>query len=343
MEEKGLAEMAAFYEGLHRRTMDEFAGAGDEEMQGLSLWWENEEYTLEYRLHRFDAHLRQHTIQAEKTLEMIGRGPNEAKRLLRLIYRALSEVESAVLGAGEVGADQLAALAATIVARAEEVVSVVAQAKTMIAAVKSGDLAPVQELLATNPKLAAVRDRSGLSAILTAAYYGQKDVLAALIEAGTELNIFEAAAAGRFDVVQQAAQEWPGWINEYAQDGFTPLQLACFFGHEEMALWLIEQGADVNAAAKNKQGVAPIHATTANGNLTVLEALLKKGAAVNARQEGGYTALHEAANSGNLAMTRLLLEHGADATLTTGEGKTALDIAQVKGHQEVAALLITVY
>jgi hypothetical protein len=343
MEEKGLAEMVTFYESLHRRTMEEFAGASDEEMQGLSLWWENEDYTLEYRIHRFDAHLRQHTIQAEKTLEMIGRGPNEAKRLLRLIYRVLSEVESAVIGAEDVGADQQAAWAATIVARAEEVVGVVEQAQKMITAVKAGNLAQVQEVLAANSKLAAVRDHNGLSAILTAAYYGQKDVLAALLTAGTELNIFEAAAAGRFDLVQQAVQEWPGWINEYAQDGFTPLQLACFFGHEEMALWLIEQGADINAAAKNKQGVAPIHATAANGNLTVLEALLKKGAAVNARQEGEFTALHEAANSGNPAMTRLLLAHGADATLTTAEGKTALDIAQAKGHQEVAALLLTTY
>jgi hypothetical protein len=339
MEEKGLAEMVAFYEKLHQRTMAEFAGASDNEMQGLSLWWENEEYNLEYRIHRFDAHLRQHTIQAEKTLEMLGRGPNEAKRLLRLIYRALTEVESAVLGEEEVGAEAQVALAAAIVARAEEAVGVVEQARAMLSAVKSGNLAQAQELLAANPKLAAARDRSGLSAILTAAYYGQQELLAALMAAGTKLNIFEAAAAGRFDLVQQAFQEWPGWINEYAQDGFTPLQLACFFGHEEMALWLIEQGADVNAAAKNKQGVTPIHATAANGNLTVLEALLKKGAAVNARQEGAFTALHEAANSGNTAMARLLLAHAADASLTTAEGKTALEIAQAKGHQEVANLL----
>lgn len=334
-----MAEMVAFYENLHRRTMAEFAGASDEEMQGRSMWWENEDYNLEYRIHRFDAHLRQHTIQAEKTLSMLGREPNEAKRLLRLIYRALTEVESALLGVEELATDQQAALAATIVARAEEVVGIVEQARTMIAAVKSGNLAQVQELLATNPKLAAVRDRNGLSAILTAAYYGQQEVLAALLKSGVELNIFEAAAAGRFDLVQQAVQEWSGWVNEYAQDGFTPLQLACFFGHQEMALWLIEQGADINAAAKNKQGVAPIHATAANGNLTVVEALLKKGAAVNARQEGGFTALHEAANSGNAALARLLLAHGADATLTTDEDKTALEIAQAKGYQEVAALL----
>lgn len=340
MDNKGLADMTAFYEALHQRAMTEFVGATDEEMAGLSMWWENADYSLEYRIHRFDAHLRQHTIQAEKTLEMLGRGPNEAKRLLRLIYRALAEVESALLGAEETGAAEQEALAAAIVARAEEVVQVVAQSQAMIAAIKAGDMAQFNELLAANQKLAGARAAGGLTAILTAIYYGEPEILANLLATGIELSIFEAAAAGRFATVKQAVEDWPGWVNEFAPDGFNPLQLACFFGHEEMALWLIEQGANVNAAAKNKQAVAPIHATAANGNLTVLKALLAKGAAVDARQEGGFTALHEAANSGNIAMTQLLLEYGADTSLTTHGGKTAREIAQEKGHQEVVELLV---
>src|SRR3712207_6856353 len=55
------------------------------------------ELPLRFRLHRFDSHLRQHTIQAGKTLEGIGRAPSEAKRLLQLIYRSeehTSELQS---------------------------------------------------------------------------------------------------------------------------------------------------------------------------------------------------------------------------------------------------------
>jgi ankyrin repeat protein len=128
-------------------------------------------------------------------------------------------------------------------------------------------------------------------------------------------------------------------VNEYSRDGFTPLQLACFFGHEEIALWLMDQDADVNAVAKNKQQVRPVHAAAANGNLTLLQALLARGADVNARQEGDFTPLHEAANNGHMAMAQLFLQHGADVNAKSAQGQTPLALALEKGHHDVAELL----
>jgi hypothetical protein len=84
-----------------------------------SWWWEDEPYSIEFRLHRFDSHLRQHTVQVEKTLAMLGLAPNEAKRLLRLIYNALAEVESAQIGAWDFGIEQCQKLALDVTARAE--------------------------------------------------------------------------------------------------------------------------------------------------------------------------------------------------------------------------------
>ena len=68
-----------------------------------------------------EAHLRQHTIHAEKTLEALGRPPSEAMRLLRLIYAALAEAEGAAIGAADVAAQQRTATAQAILARAAEV------------------------------------------------------------------------------------------------------------------------------------------------------------------------------------------------------------------------------
>lgn len=65
------ADMRGFYEQLHQRTMIEFVNITDTEIMGKTLWWEDEELSLLFRLQRFDAHLRQHTIQAEKTLAQI--------------------------------------------------------------------------------------------------------------------------------------------------------------------------------------------------------------------------------------------------------------------------------
>jgi hypothetical protein len=48
---------------------------------------------LRFRLHRFEEHLRQHTIQIDKTLVGIGKPPTEAHRLVRNVYNALADVE----------------------------------------------------------------------------------------------------------------------------------------------------------------------------------------------------------------------------------------------------------
>ena len=54
---------------------------------------------IEFRLHRFDAHLRQHTIQVEKTLLAVLGFPSEAKQLVRIVCAALADVEGILIGA----------------------------------------------------------------------------------------------------------------------------------------------------------------------------------------------------------------------------------------------------
>jgi len=66
------------------------------------------------------------TIPIEKTLAGIGRSPNEAKRLWRLIYAALAEVEGATIGAGQAGVGLRREAAEAIAARASEIASILA-------------------------------------------------------------------------------------------------------------------------------------------------------------------------------------------------------------------------
>ena len=42
--------------------------------------------------------MRQHTVQIEKTRQLLGYQPTEAHWLIRQVYNALGEVEGAVLG-----------------------------------------------------------------------------------------------------------------------------------------------------------------------------------------------------------------------------------------------------
>lgn len=93
----------------------------DEELAVRSWFWESEPMPVQFRLHRFDSHLRQHTIQAEKTLAAVGGPPTEAGRLLRHIVNALAEAEGARIGAPDIAAGRWDETAATIAARADEV------------------------------------------------------------------------------------------------------------------------------------------------------------------------------------------------------------------------------
>jgi len=334
----GLASALGYYEQLHRQTLSAFAGITDEELDARSLWWEGEELSLLYRLHRFDAHLRQHTVQAEKVLVAVNGPPNEARRLLRLVYNGLASVEGVLLGAENVGREARRRLAATLVGRAEEATSVVAQGRALAAAVQEGRRKQVQATLAEEPRLADAVNQQGLSLVLAARYRGHDAIVSDLIEAGADLDIFDAAAIGRLDVVQEYIEAWARWVNEHGRDGFTPLQLACYFGQEEVALWLLEHGADVDAIAQNAQRIRPLHAAAAGkGSLDLLRALLERGADPNARQSGGFTALHTAADRGDVEMARLLLEYGADLAVEDDEGRTPPDLAREKGQEAFVA------
>jgi len=98
------------------------AGLSDEELSLKVYFWEGEPFPVRFRLLRFELHLQQHTVQAEKTLAGIGHPPSEAERLVRLVYRGLGAVEAAMLGAGDrVPYDLLTDAAASLRTRAAEI------------------------------------------------------------------------------------------------------------------------------------------------------------------------------------------------------------------------------
>jgi len=121
-----LAGIQSYHESLHERVLREFADISEEELTVPSMYWEGHEMSLRFRLHRFDSHLRQHIVQIDKTLGSISHSPNEAKRLLRLIYAALAEAEGATIGAWEVGAALRRELAEDLDARASEITGILA-------------------------------------------------------------------------------------------------------------------------------------------------------------------------------------------------------------------------
>jgi len=95
-------------------------GVTDTELDTPSWFWEDTGYPIRFRMHRFEEHLRQHTIQVDKTLVALGHPPTEAERLVRNLYTALAGVESVSSGSAA-GQDELDACAASIDAIAIDV------------------------------------------------------------------------------------------------------------------------------------------------------------------------------------------------------------------------------
>lgn len=121
-----LPGLRVFHKDLHERVINEFAGITNQELDFHAKFWEEETYNLRFRLGRFDAHMRQHTIQIEKTLQVLGYIPSESQRLLRLIYAALAQVEGGLIGADEGLQDLLSDAARRIDARTDEIEAILA-------------------------------------------------------------------------------------------------------------------------------------------------------------------------------------------------------------------------
>ncbi|HUD70937.1 MAG TPA: ankyrin repeat domain-containing protein [Dongiaceae bacterium] len=183
-------------------------------------------------------------------------------------------------------------------------------------AIRTGDAAKVGELLRAEPALASARNERGDSALLAAAYLGRRDIMDSLIAAGAEPTLWEAVTIGLKERVVEILRREPSLIGEYSHDGWTALHLAAFFGHRDLAAFLIERGADVNARSKSEtfaQANTPLHAAAANKQTEVARLLVERGADVNARDGSGFTPLALAANSRADLLMLMLLENGARA------------------------------
>jgi uncharacterized protein len=153
-----------------------------------------------------------------------------------------------------------------------------------------------------------------MSDILQAVYRGDREE-AERLATGRTLDLFEAAALGRTERVQELLADDPSLANAFGDDGFQPLGLAVFFGHPESARVLLDAGAEVNSASRNDFKVMPLHSACAVKDVAkrheLARLLLERGADPNARQQDDFTPLMAADQVGDARLRDLLVEHGA--------------------------------
>jgi uncharacterized protein len=151
------------------------------------------------------------------------------------------------------------------------------------------------------------------SPLLQALYEGRRDDAEQLIADGGDLDLFEASAIGDVERLAELLDAGAD-PDEFADDGFTPLTLACFFKRPDAVRLLLGRGADVGLRARNEQiQVLPIHSASADGgSVEIVRMLLDAGADVNATQPGGFRAIDAARQDENEELEHLLLDRGAE-------------------------------
>ena len=260
----------------------------------------------------------------------------------------------------------------------------------LMMAARSGNVDAVKALLVRGAKHDA-RERRGQTALMWAAAEGHAAVVRALLEAGADINatidsgftpFFFAVREGRLDVVrvlleagidvnatlQRRDKGGEGAVSTARPvgRGTSPLLLAVQNGHFELAIALVDTGADPNDV---RSGFSPLHTLTwirrpdssdvsdpatpaGSGHLTSLQfvrEIVKRGAKVNLQlakgtprvpstssriDSEGATPFLLAADRADVAMMRVLLDLGADPLLPNFNDTTPLMAAAGLGTTE---------
>jgi ankyrin repeat protein len=256
----------------------------------------------------------------------------------------------------------------------------------LMLAARAGNLEAVKMLLArgANPN---ARERLGQTALMWAAAEGHTAVIHALIDAGADINakvesgftpFFFAVREGHLDAVRTflaAGVDVNAMMQRGREEGaprpagsgrMSPLLLAVQNGHFELAIALIDAGADPN---DQRTGFTPLHilpgvrkpdssdgsdgaAPEGAGHLSSLEfvrEIVKRGADVNLRlpkgtpkmpatssmiATEGATPILFAADRSDVPLMRLLLELGADPLIPNFNNTTPLMAAAGLGTKE---------
>jgi hypothetical protein len=121
--------------------------------------------------------------------------------------------------------------------------------------------------------------------------------------------------------------------------GETKLHIAAKNGEVTLVKALIKAGANVNAQDKYKW--LPLHYGVDNGNFDIVKLLLANGAKVNHQDENGTTALAQAIRGeANKRIVEILIANGANIHLTDISGDTPLHDASYFGKTDIVEVLL---
>ena len=177
----------------------------------------------------------------------------------------------------------------------------------LMTATHSGSAAVIEQLLAAGADVNTAEQGRGQTALMWAVAQRHPDVVEALLAHQPDVHVRSDA---RTEVVKTSPEPWnPDYIIDLLQGGYTPLLFAARVGDLDSARLLVAAGADVNDTAPYGTSATVVAAHSGHGELAAF--LLEQGADPNAAG-AGYTALHAAILHKDDHLVAALLVRGAD-------------------------------
>ena len=172
---------------------------------------------------------------------------------------------------------------------------------------RTGSVEALKALFEHGAKNVNEREKShGQTALMWAATHEDPGVVRILLEHGADVGARSAS---------HRVPSWLGTGNAFESSvmlphrGSTPLLFAARHGRIDNARLLLGGGADVNELAPNGESALVLASFSGQGQFAAF--LLQQGANPNAAV-AGYTALHTAVSRGDLELVKALCAHGAD-------------------------------
>ena len=220
----------------------------------------------------------------------------------------------------------------------------------------------VERLLATHPQDLNAEGSVWGSPLKAAITKGHSDIALFLLDRGADMEnrgkedqtaLYIASSCGYTDIVRSLIHRGAD-LNPICEDHdeggndvrWTPLLAAIFRRRQDVAILLLERGADMEI--RSNRGETALYMASSRGCVDIVRQLISHRTDPNAEFETfdiykgvvKSTPLHGASYIGNTQVARILLEHGANPNAPDNSGATALHTASFSGKVAVVELLL---